>query len=103
MAQGRSFRTGRSELPPLVDWLVRIRSDVEHRAVVIVMTTVDSDSRMLGHELDHLEHAVRTCDVGNGNHSVEGLWRRGFLAVGEDPVEQDRRDRRILNNGRLRA
>ena len=57
--------------------------------MVVVMTTVDSYSRMVGHELDHLEHAVRTRDVRDRNHAIEGLWRGRFLRVGEDAVEQD--------------
>ena len=39
---------------------------------------------------------------GMGIMPVEGLRRGRFLGVDEDPVEQDRRDWRILNHRRLR-
>ena len=86
-------------LPACIDRLGRVGGDVQDRAVVIGVAAIYRDPRVIGHELDHLEHAVRAGDVRDRDVRFEVLRRP--LAVREDAVQKDGRHRRILNDRRL--
>ena len=52
--------------------------------MVIRVAAVDGDARVLGHELDHLQHAGRAGDVRDRNRRLERLRLRRPLGVRED-------------------
>lgn len=49
---------------PCIDWFTGIGADLEVRAMMVGVITVGI-ANVIGHELNHLQRALRAVDVGN--------------------------------------
>src|SRR5688500_12244426 len=83
--------------PAAVDRFCRIRRDVDDGAVMVRVVAV-LIARVLGHELDHLEHTSRAVDVRDWHVGFEH-GRRPFR-VRKESISEHGSDGWVLNGGR---